>query len=74
MDKVASSQKTRGGRTCTHYWVIESPSEHNSIGKCKRCGCEQQFVNSFDDLRSAGFMTRSRLAGPGTPVDGLEPH
>ncbi len=58
MDKVASPQKTRGGGTCTHHWVIEFPSGPNSTGKCKRCGCEQQFVTSFDDLRSAANAER----------------
>ncbi len=54
MDVVAKSspEKTRGGESCVHHWVIEFPSEPTSKGVCKRCGSEREFVNSLKDLRS----------------------
>jgi hypothetical protein len=60
MDKVAKSlpQTTIGGDICTHYWIIESPSKTTSNGICKLCGCEHQFINSFENLRYAAFRER----------------
>jgi hypothetical protein len=60
MDKVAKSlpQKHMVSDICTHYWVIESPMKTTSNGICKLCGCERQFINSFENLRYAAFRER----------------
>ena len=48
-------QKTVVRESCCHHWVIEYPSTRTSKGICRLCGCEREFFNSFDDLRSAAF-------------------
>ncbi len=65
MDAVAKSspQETMDSKICCHfcchYWVIESPSGPTSKGICKLCGCESEFINVFDDLRSVGAWRKS---------------
>ena len=34
------------GETC--HWVIEPPNGPVSIGKCKKCGTQKEFKNSFE--------------------------
>ena len=34
------------GETC--HWVIEPPNGPVSMGKCKKCGTEKEFKNSFE--------------------------
>ena len=34
------------GGSC--HWVIEPPNGPTSIGKCKKCGTEKEFRNSFE--------------------------
>ena len=50
--------KTEVRESCCHYWVIDFPGESTSKGLCKLCGCEREFVNSFEKLRSAGSRQR----------------
>ncbi len=61
MDAVAkrSPQKTMGGKICCHYWVIELANGPTSKGICKLCGCEREFINFVEDLRSAGAGQKS---------------
>ncbi len=63
MDAIAkrSFQKKTDGEICYHYWVIEYPVRPTSMGICKLCGCEREFANSFDDLRSSAFARRKPL-------------
>ncbi|HEU4759630.1 MAG TPA: hypothetical protein VFT91_06570 [Dehalococcoidia bacterium] len=35
--------------TCRHHWMIESPDGPTSRGRCKVCGAERDFMNSFGD-------------------------
>jgi len=32
---------------CIHHWIIDSPNDHMSYGKCKRCGAVAEFSNTF---------------------------
>lgn len=32
---------------CTHHWLIESPSGPVAHGRCKLCGEERDFDNSY---------------------------
>jgi len=34
--------------TCQHHWIIESPSGPTSMGRCRLCGAERQFINSAE--------------------------
>ena len=34
------------GETC--HWVIEPPNGPVSMGKCKKCGTQKEFINSFE--------------------------
>jgi len=37
--------------TCTHHWVIATPSGHpHSPGTCRKCGLHKTFTNWLDDL------------------------
>ncbi len=42
---------------CTHHWVIEPPNGAVSKGKCKLCGNDQEFRNSFE--YSSWYGTKS---------------
>ena len=42
---------------CTHHWVIEPPNGAVSKGKCKLCGIDQEFRNSFE--YSSWYGTKS---------------
>lgn len=37
--------KTTG---CKHHWIIDPPNGAVSKGRCKACGEEQEFRNSFE--------------------------
>ena len=47
-DKPESSttQCVEKGETC--HWVIEPPNGPVSMGKCKKCGTQKEFKNSFE--------------------------
>ncbi len=34
---------------CRHHWIIETPRDTLSSGRCKRCGEERLFRNSVED-------------------------
>ncbi len=36
----------KGG--CAHHWVIEPPNGAVSPARCKRCGAQSEFRNSFE--------------------------
>ena len=36
-----------GATACRHYWLIEMPEGDTSKGRCKLCGSEREFSNSF---------------------------
>jgi len=36
--------------TCTHHWVIESPSGPTSHGTCRKCGTQHEFANDHDSI------------------------
>ena len=60
MDLIAkrSLQKKKDVEICRHYWLIEFSNQPTSRGICKFCGCEREFINSFETLRSAAFAGR----------------
>jgi hypothetical protein len=35
---------------CHHYWVIEVANGPKSIGRCKYCDEEKEFLNAFPDF------------------------
>ena len=35
-------------KKCSHFWVCEPPNGEFSDAKCKKCGDETQFRNSFE--------------------------
>jgi len=34
---------------CVHYWLIDTPEGPTSTGKCKYCGMEREFNNTWAD-------------------------
>lgn len=52
---AANTESADGG--CTHHWVIEPPNGAVSRGKCKLCGVDQEFRNSFE--YSSWYGTKS---------------
>ena len=43
-------ENKNNNQTCKHYWRINTPDGPTSIGKCKYCGEEREFVNNFEDI------------------------
>jgi len=43
-----------------HHWQIESPNGATSLGRCKRCGAEKRFHNSFDETEAYQKKGRDR--------------
>lgn len=43
---------------CKHYWKIESSNNATSIGVCKYCGAEKEFLNSLPDFTVIRRNTR----------------
>jgi hypothetical protein len=48
---------------CVHHWVIDPPNGAVSMGRCKACGEEQEFRNSFE--YSSWYGTKSPAAKGG---------
>jgi hypothetical protein len=48
--KATTTEETTAKKDdgCKHHWVIEPPNGAVSMGKCKSCGEEQEFRNSFE--------------------------
>ena len=44
---------------CCHYWIIKSPEGRTSKGRCKFCGVEKEFYNSWPY-----FMVGERAVKP----------
>ncbi len=55
-EKTAETTDAADG-DCTHHWVIEPPNGAVSKGKCKLCGTDQEFRNSFE--YSSWYGTKS---------------
>ena len=50
--------------TCQHHWPIEAPQGPTSMGHCKKCGTEREFLNSLsNDLwrHSSDYWRRDDL-------------
>ena len=57
-EKSATTENSNGSDgDCTHHWVIEPPNGAVSRGKCKLCGVDQEFRNSFE--YSSWYGTKS---------------
>ncbi|MFN0095540.1 MAG: hypothetical protein ACKVVT_12305 [Dehalococcoidia bacterium] len=50
MATTATVHESAGIAVCRHHWVIETPNGAISLGRCKRCGAENEFRNSSEDL------------------------
>ena len=35
---------------CKHFWKIESSNSASSVGVCKYCGAEKEFLNALPDF------------------------
>ncbi len=51
---------------CKHYWKIESSNNPTSVGVCKYCGAEKEFLNSLPDFTVIRRNSRV-LELPGLP-------
>ena len=47
-NKTNKEQPQAQAEVCPHHWVIEPPNGAVSKGRCKSCGEEQEFRNSFE--------------------------
>ena len=54
MREAVEQLETQVKRECGHYWLIESPGGPISKGRCKLCGAEKEFSNSWMDSTSSG--------------------
>ncbi len=45
---VTSEQPEAASDGCVHHWVIDPPNGAVSKGRCKACGEEKEFRNSFE--------------------------
>ncbi len=45
---AVNEQPEAAGDTCVHHWVIDPPNGAVSKGRCKVCGEEKEFRNSFE--------------------------
>ena len=41
---------------CTHHWIIGNAVGPKSYGKCRLCGKQREFLNSWDAAVEARFM------------------
>jgi hypothetical protein len=64
-DNIATTTDEADG-DCTHHWVIEPPNGAVSQGKCKFCGIDQEFRNSFE--YSSWYGTKSPNANAKKPA------
>ena len=46
---------------CHHYWMLERASGPVSIGVCKLCGTEREFLNSLPQIISVRGRHTKRL-------------
>jgi hypothetical protein len=64
--KAAAAEETTakvadGG--CVHHWVIDPPNGAVSQGRCKACGEEKEFRNSFEYSSWYGNKSPAPKAG-----------
>jgi hypothetical protein len=45
---TATEQPEATAEGCVHHWVIDPPNGAVSKGRCKACGEEREFRNSFE--------------------------
>ena len=45
MSKLKTKQKI-----CVHHWIIDSPDDRTSFGKCIHCGAVKEFSNDWQDV------------------------
>ena len=45
---AVSEQPEAASALCVHHWVIDPPNGAVSKGRCKVCGEEKEFRNSFE--------------------------
>lgn len=50
MASTSTAHEAASLAVCRHHWVIETPNGAVSRGRCKRCGSENEFRNSSEDL------------------------
>ena len=43
---------------CSHHWIIKTPEGSVSIGICKLCGKEKEFINSAETRGNWRIQTR----------------
>ena len=55
---------------CVHHWVIEPPNGAVSKGRCKACGEEKEFRNSFEYSSWYGNKSPGAKGGAKGPQQG----
>ena len=74
---VSEQSETSTGE-CVHHWVIDPPNGAVSQGRCKTCGEEKEFRNSFEYSSWYGNKSpgaKGGVSGPqkGAPTSGAAP-
>ena len=46
--RVGNVVRDRQDVECKHHWCISRPEGPTSIGNCKNCGSEREFLNYFE--------------------------
>ena len=67
------SDKNIAGDECHHYWKIEGSNNPTSMGVCKYCGAEKEFLNHLPDFavirRNSKLVEMVDLPEPELPDD-----
>ncbi|MFC2069241.1 hypothetical protein ACFLTP_09600 [Chloroflexota bacterium] len=53
-----SPQNLINSETCSHYWVIETPSGAICNGICRFCGEKKEFASSFESIKPENIARR----------------
>ncbi len=61
---AASEQPEAASDGCVHHWVIDPPNGAVSQGRCKVCGEEKEFRNSFEYSSWYGNKSPGAKGGP----------
>ena len=72
--KVAVSEQPESSTDgCVHHWVIDPPNGAVSKGRCKACGEEKEFRNSFEYSSWYGNKSPGAKGGAGGSQKGATP-
>jgi hypothetical protein len=70
---AANEQPEAASDGCVHHWVIDPPNGAVSQGRCKACGEEKEFRNSFEYSSWYGNKSPGAKGGPkGSQTDAAQ--